>query len=188
MAAYVVPFGEPLKLTAGDRVQWKVNLESFPVSEDWTITYHLRANVPGGIFNIEADDSGSDYEIDIDADETATWPAGKYYWEAYASKSGDRKKVGSGVIEVLPNFSTIETPHDGRTTARMILDSIDAVMKNRATHDQQRYVMQACGRSVDKVPIADLLKFRDYWLTQVLAEESAANGGKGKNVFMRFNL
>jgi hypothetical protein len=61
-------------------------------------------------------------------------------------------------------------------------------MKNRATHDQQRYVMQACGRSVDKVPIADLLKFRDYWLTQVLAEESAANGGKGKNVLFRFNL
>lgn len=184
--AFEIPFEEPVEATAGDRIQWKRTLDDYPISEGWTLVYHLRANLPGGVHNVEAAASGADYEVDIAPEESAQWTPGDYFWEAYVSVSGDRKKIGSGKITIKPDFSQIEIPFDGRTQARRILDSINLVMEGRATHDQQRYVMQAVGRSVDRMTAADLLLFRDYWKKEVLKEEKAANGGKGKNVFIRF--
>lgn len=184
--AFEIPFEEPTEITAGDRVQWKRTLTDYPISEGWELVYHLRANLPDGIQNLTSTASGSDYEIDVAATETREWTPGLYFWEAYVSLSGDRKKIDSGQILVSPDFSQIDTPHDGRTQARRILDAINLVMEGRATHDQQRYVMQAVGRSVDRMPIADLLRFRDYWKNEVRKEETAANGGKGKNIFIRF--
>lgn len=185
--AFEIPFEEPTKFAAGDRVQWKRALTDYPISEGWTLTYYLRGKFQHDPLDIEASTSGSDYSVDLSPDTTAQYVPGIYHWQAFVSKSGDRKPIGSGTIEVTPDFSQISQPYDGRSHARICLDSILAVIKGRATHDQQRYVMQAVGRSVDKMTVDDLLKLRDDFLAEVKAEEGAANGGKGKNVLIRFN-
>jgi hypothetical protein len=184
--AFEIPFEEPTSVVAGDRIQWKRTIDDYPPAS-WTLTYHLRANLPNAIVNLTATASGTDHYVDVSPDDSALWAAGDYFWEAYVTASGDRKKIGSGKIQVTPNFAGIDIPFDGRTQARKILDAINLVMKGRATHDQQRYVMQAVGRSVDRVPLADLLKFRDYWANEVRKEELASSGGRGKNVLIRFN-
>lgn len=185
--AYDIPYDEPTIFAAGDRVEWKRNFASYPISEGWSLTYYLRANLAGGQIDITATTSGNDFLVDLAPTTTANYTAGTYFWQAFVSKSGDRKPVDSGRIDILENPIDITQPKDGRTHARRVLDSINAVLEGRATHDQQRYVLQAVGRSVDKMPIKELLAFRDYYLTEVQAEEAAAAGGKNRNVFVSFN-
>lgn len=185
--AHEIPTTEPSEIVVGDRLQFTRSLADYPAtSESWSLTYYLRANLPGGQINITATATADDFSIDESPDTTAGWTPGKYTWEAYVSKTGSRYKVGAGAIELKPNFAEITEPFDGRTHARRTLDSINDVIEGRATTDVQRYVMQAVGRSIDKMPIADLLKFRDYYLSEVRKEEAAATGGRGKNIFIRF--
>jgi hypothetical protein len=190
--AFAIPSTEPKRLIAGDRAQWKrTDLADFPAGT-WTLTYYLRGNFAGGQIEIVASADGLDFEVDEAPDTTAAYTPGAYYWSAYVSQAGDRKYVGGGRIEIAPNPVDVISPTDGRSHYRRTLDSIEAVIEKRATTDQQRYVFQAVGRSVDRMPIADLLKFRDYYAGLVQAEEqqTAIDAGKvsGKNILVRFNL
>lgn len=191
--AFAVPEKEPTKIYAGDRLQWRrTDLADFPADE-WTLTYYFTANVAGGNFTIEASADGEDFEVDVAPSETGAYTPSVYYWSAFVSQSTtDRKLVGQGRIEILPDPSTVQGPVDGRSHNRRTLDSILAVIEKRATTDQQRYVFQAVGRSVDRMPIDDLLKFRDYYANLVKQEEQQAaidrGEGSGKNIFIRFNL
>lgn len=189
--AITIPTIEPAEITVGDRVQWTKTLPDFPAtSEGWTLTYYLRANVPGGTIDIVASASVNDYSVDVAPAVSALWTPAVYFWESYVSKSGDRKKAGEGRIELLPNFSAIELPYDGRSHARRCLESIEAVIEGRATRDDLKYAFSAVGRSVEKMPTADLIMLRDYYLTEVKSEEAKANllatGSTGRNVLIRF--
>lgn len=186
--AYVIPTEEPEVFAAGDRVQWERRLSDYPASDGWTsLKYYLRGNFAHDTLVITATASGNLYSVDLSPTVTDAYTPGDYVWQAYVEKSGDRKPIGTGRMTVLTNPATQPTmqPFDGRTHARKCLEAIEAVLENRATHDQQRYVLQAVGRSVDKMSIADVLKLRDYYLTEVQAEEAVNNPGK-KNIFVRF--
>ena len=189
--AFVIPEIEPADVQAGDRLQWtRKNLADFPATE-WTLTYYLRSDKPGGQLDIVATADGSYFSVDVAPSETAGWTAGTYYWSAFVSKSGDRKLVGQGRMVVSEDPSAIVLPVDKRSHARRTLEAIEAVIERRATTDQQRYVFQAVGRSVDKMPIADVLKFRDYYVGLVRQEEEkeriARGEASGRNVLIRFN-
>lgn len=183
--AYEIQFDEPTSFAAGDRVQWKRTLTEFPITEGWVLKYYLRCNFQHDPITITATTSGTDYSVDLTPDETDTYPPGIYYWQAFVEKSGDRKPVDDGRFVIGANFATLSQPHDGRSHARRCLESIEAVLEGRATRDDQRYVLQAVGRSVDKMPIKDLLAFRDYYLTEVRAEEADLKPNK-KNILIRF--
>lgn len=190
--AFTIPEIEPLIIVAGDRLQWKrTDLDDFPAST-WTLTYYFRSNAPGGQIDIAATADGDNFEVDVTPDASALYTPGVYYWSAYVSQSGDRKLVGHGRLEITINPSDVTIPTDGRSHARRTLEALEAVIEKRATTDQQRYVLQAVGRSVDRMPIADVLKFRDYYVGLVRVEDQAASiargEGSGRNIFVRFNL
>ena len=185
--AYTILFEEPESFAAGDRVQWKRNFSDYPISEGWSLTYYLRGNFAHTPIDITATTSGADFLIDLSPTTTADYTPGTYTWQAFVSKSGDRKPVGTGRIVIDPSLSDVTTPFDGRSHARKCLEAIEAVLEGRSTHDQQRYVLQAVGRSVDKMPIKDVLALRDYYQTEVQKEEAAATGGKNRNIFVSFN-
>jgi len=189
--AFSIPEIEPQRVYAGDRLQWTRDFSDFPADE-WTLTYYLRSDKAGGQIDIVATADGDEFSVDVSPDTSAAYVPSTYYWSAFVSSASDRKLVAQGRMEVVQNPSDIYDPTDGRSHARRTLDSINAVIERRATSDQQRYVFQAVGRSVDKMPIKDLLDFRDYYAALVSQEEQAeaiARGeGTGKNVFVRFNL
>lgn len=186
--AFEIPFKEPAGFSVGERVQWKRTLSDFPVSEDWTLRYYLRGNFAHEPITIAAATSGTDYLIDLATTDTEVYTPGDYFWQAFVEKTGYRMPVASGRLTITPDLSTIPTnqPYDGRSHARICLEAIEAVLEGRSTHDQQRYVLQAVGRSVDKMPIKDVLALRDYYLGEVQREESAGTSKK-KNVFIHFN-
>ncbi len=169
--AFEIPFVEPECFSAGDRVQWFRTLADFPISEGWVLTYYLRGNFAHAPLDITATTSGTDYSVDLTPEETAEYTPGVYYWQAFVSVSGDRKLIGSGKFTVLRNPSDITEPFDGRTHARRCLDSIEALLENKATRDEVRYVIQATGLSVDKLTPKQLTEFRDYYLVEVRREE-----------------
>lgn len=185
--AVEIPFVEPAGFSVGERVQWKRTLADFPISEGWTLKYYLRGNFAHEPIALTATTDGTDYLIDISTDETSAYPAGVYFWSAFVEKTGYRMPVNTGRFVVTPDISAIPTnqPYDGRSHARRCLEAIEAVLEGRSTHDQQRYVFQAVGRSVDKMPIKDVLALRDYYLTEVQAED-AQNNSRKKNIFIRF--
>lgn len=189
--AYTIPEIEPLEAFAGDRWQWKrTNLSEFPADE-WTLTYYLRSSDAGGQIDIAATADGDNYSIDVPTTTTEAFTPGTYFWSAFVTQSGDRKLIAQGRLVIKPNPVDITQPVDGRSHARRTLDAINAVIERRATTDQQRYVFQAVGRSVDRMPISDLLKFRDYYAGLVATEEAreaiARGEATGKNILIRFN-
>jgi hypothetical protein len=64
-----------------------------------------------------------------------------------------------------------------RDRSRPALDAIEARLENRATIDQERYRIN--NRELYRMPIAELLKFRDQYRAEVQREEIAARGGNG---------
>jgi hypothetical protein len=184
--AYVIRYEEPTGFAVGDRVEWKRILADYPVSESWTLKYYLRGNFAEGRIDITATTSGTEYLVDISPTVSAEYTPGIYYWQSFVEIAGtDRKPIGSGRFIITPDISDITEPVDGRSHARRCLDSINAVMENRATRDDQSYAMQAVGRSVTKMPIKDLMAFRDYYLTEVNREEAALKPNR-KNIYVRF--
>lgn len=188
--AFTIPEIEPESIVAGDRSQWKrTDLSDFPATE-WTLTYYLRSNLAGGQIDIAASADGSNYSVDVSPTVSSGYVPGVYYWSAFVSKTGDRKLVAQGRLTVKPNPTDIYQPVDGRSHARRVLEAIEAVIERRATTDQQRYVFQAVGRSVDRMPIADLLKFRDQYADEVRCEDQKAaiarGESNGRNVLIRF--
>lgn len=189
--AFTIPEIEPQEIQAGDRIQWKrTNLDDFP-ADSWTLTYYLRSDQPGSAIDIVATADSLNFEVDVAPSESAAYTPATYYWTAFVSKSGDRKLVASGRLVIKEDPSQIALPVDGRSHARRTLEALEAVIERRATSDQQRYAFSAVGRSVDKMPIADVLKFRDYYLSIVKQEdarEKVARGeSTGKNVFIKFS-
>lgn len=176
-----IPTTEPQSFTAGDLVQWaRTDLtDDYPASE-YTLTYYLVKTS----YQIEiiATADGDEFAISIPTTTTADYNPGQYSWNAYASKTGERFKVDSGTMEVLVNFATQTSGYDDRTTAKTILDAIDAVLEGRATKDQESYAIE--GRSLSRTSIADLLLFRDKFKQIYDKEKQAediANGLSSRN-------
>lgn len=178
---FTVPTNEPDQLRAGDSWQWdRQDLTDYPATS-WTLKYAFK----NAAAHIEATASadGSNYSVRITAVTTLAYTAGKYHWVAYvetgAGASIERHQVDEGWLEVLPAFAQASPAAlDDRTHARKTLEAIEAVIESRATVDQMKYTIGS--RSLDRMPIADLLKFRDYYRAQVRSETLANDAANGK--------
>lgn len=188
--AFDIPQIEPREAVCGDRFQWTRSFDDFSAAE-WTLTYRLLGKKAGSTIDITAVASGGDFSIDVAPEVTAEYTDDVYYWSAFASKTGDRKLVAQGRMVLKPDpAGEFAEGKDGRSHARKVLEAIEAVIERRSLTDIQRYTLQAVGRNVDRSPISDLLKLRDYYVGLVKAEEAqeAINRGEsnGDLVLARF--
>ncbi|MBT9175411.1 MAG: hypothetical protein DDT22_01087 [candidate division WS2 bacterium] len=177
---------EPTVLTAGDTWRWdRTDLSDYPASA-WTLTYFLlRA---GRQITITATAVGNFFRVSIPAATTATYPAGIYRWHAYVSRGTERFKVDEGTLEIQLNYAAQTAGFDTRSEVKKILDAIEAALLGRATADQMSYSIG--GRSISKIPIAELITFRDKFKIEYQKEidvEKIRNGlGTGKKIHVRF--
>ena len=88
---------------------------------------------------------------------------------------------------MLPDLATKSTGYDARTHARIVLDAIEAVIENRASKDQERYMI--AGRELWRTPIPMLLKLRQTYRAEVkaqaLAEKIQSGTGVGGRIQFR---
>lgn len=98
---------------------------------------------------------------------TGTAPvSGKYRYTCYGTDSNAAKHlIEVGDITVLPDPASIAVGADLQSHEEKVLAAIEAVIEKRATLDQQAYSLN--GRTLQRTPIADLLKLRDYYRAAV---------------------
>lgn len=176
---------EPTELVAGDRWLWeRQDLDDYPAST-WTLSYALVKD--GTRIQITGAASGAYHRIDVAASTTAGYTAGSYRWQAYVTSGSDRRLVGQGELELLPDFATQSSGYDGRSHARIVLDAIEAVIEGRATKDQEEYSIG--GRSLKRTPIGDLLKLRDRYRAEAhsegVADRLASGIGGARRLMVR---
>ncbi|ARV17484.1 hypothetical protein AEP_00524 [Curvibacter sp. AEP1-3] len=178
------PTTEPDVLIAGDTAKWLKTLAEYPATEGWELSYVL-INGTSKI-TVIGTASGSDHLITVAATTTADWVPGDYTWRARVSKSGEVYTVGSGTFKVQSSFSAATL--DARTHARRVLANIEAYLEDGANLTAANYTI--AGRSLQRIPMAELLALRDRYRAEV-ARETAANliargMGDPRRVFVRF--
>ena len=182
-----IPLNEPKELRAGDTWAWRrEDLSDFP-APTWTLTYQLKREALGGNASIVAASSGVNHAVSVAKAVTAAYASGSWQWQAYADDGTSRYMVDSGTINVLPDFA-VAGNLDNRSHVKKTLDAIEAVIEGRASSDQQQYSIE--GRSLTRIPIEELLVFRDKYKREYNMEiqaEAFRNGLGGKNrIVVRF--
>ncbi len=175
---------EPTSVIAGDTVKWTKSLPDYPASDGWSLAYTF-INAAGK-FPVAASADGDDYAVSVPPATTTGWIAGDYDWRAQVSKAGEVFTVATGRTTVKPSFGAATL--DGRSTARKMLDAVEAVLENRASSEVAEY--QINGRQLKYTSIPDLLKLRDRLRADVRREENVLRAAQGlppsTRVFVRF--
>ena len=183
--AHDIATTEPLTVTAGDLVTWTKSFDEYPTADGWVLSYALTNSA--GKISITGTTSGSLHLISVAAATTASWSAGSYLMQGYATKGSERYIVFSGNIIVAPNLAA-QTTYDGRSHARKCLDAIEAVLESRAGKEVQTW--SGLEQSFSLIPNSELIKLRDRYLVEYQAEQAASNIARGlgnkRNVFVRF--
>ena len=172
----------PSKITAGITLDVDVALTAYPAT-DWTLTAYIKG--PQAI-TLTAVKTGSLHTFSATAAVTATWTAGDYWYSIRATDGTDIVEIESSTLAIGDDLGASLTSYDGRKHAERVLEAIEAVIEGRATSDQQSYKIN--NREIVRIPIADLLRWRDKYRAEVSMIKSAATlgGGLGQRVNVRF--
>ena len=167
----------PEKLRAGSTLKVEVGYSDFP-APDWVATLILvRTNNKQ---TVVATANGSDHRFLASAATTAGWETGQFTWVVEVTGTVDSVSethvAAQGTMEVLVDFAAGGN-YDARTTAKKTLEAIEAVIENRGSQDQLSYSI--AGRSLSKMPITDLLMFRDRYKAMVNLEERQERRNRG---------
>ena len=183
---------EPNTLVLGDYWSWKRDdlATDYPVGT-YALTYEFHSDSGGGgtkkftLTAVEADDT---YYIESASSTTTGYAVGDYVWEAYITKtsSSNRIMVDSGRTSITENLAN--TNADLRSHAKKVLDALQAVIENRSTMDQSS--MSIAGRSLSRMSVDELLKFRDRYKAEYLKEIKLARirnkQGSGNTIKVTF--
>lgn len=157
-------------IKAGFPLKIGVTLTAFPAPE-WSLLLIMRG--PGKI-DLASVADGASHRIEVSAVETSAWAAGFYWYELRAQSADDVQLVEEGRTTVTPDLAAADASFDGRSHAEKVLASIEAVIENRATIDQQSY--QINNRQLTRTPLADLLKLRAQYQAIVRSANAKKRG------------
>lgn len=181
---------EPEKIVAGDRLIFKrTDLHTDYANDSYTLKYSARLEGTGSTeIEITATASDDDYLVQVNSLTTTSYVAGHYHWQAYITRNSDSQRltIDSGTWEVVANRDAATT--DPRSHARIMVEKIESILEGRAGADVSSYSIN--GRSITKIPIQELMQFRDQYRAEYVKEqrkERAKNSvGTGGTVLVRF--
>jgi len=163
----------PSEITAGLTLSVPLELPDYPAAS-WTVTAHLRgpavidltAAVVDGVLGLRAAPAV-----------TGAWTPGSYWIALRATDGVDVVELGSGQVRIRPDLVSAGAEYDGRTHAKKVLASIEAVIEGRATIDQESYRIN--NRELRRTPLADLRRMRLQYIGDVKREREAAGDRRG---------
>jgi len=159
------PTQEPDLLVVGDRWMWRrPDLVADYPTADYALTYEFHEDSGGGgshKFTITATETSTDYIVEIASATTASYTAGEYNWYAFITRSSDSQRIAVDEGHTKLELDFANTNADNRSHAKKVLDAIQAVLENRASQDQMSYSI--AGRSLSRMSIDDLMRFRDRY-------------------------
>lgn len=177
------PSQVPAVLQKGDFWAWKKpNLSTDYPLASYSLKYkfYLIDGSTASNFTIDATESNNEYIISTSS--TTSQTAGDYRWDAIIKRTSDNVEL---IIE--DGYSTI-LDNAVRSHAKIVFDSICAVIENRASIDQSS--MSIAGRSLSRMSIDELLTFKDRykseWLKEVKMARIKNNQGSGNTIKVNF--
>lgn len=175
------PTTEPLEIVVGDFIQWKrTDLGADYPNDQYTATYVARIT-GGGASEIQLTGtaSGDDYLFTVDSATSTDFSAGYYHWQLEIVRDSDSERlvIERGTFTAIVDLDVNAT--DPRTHAEVMVDKIEAVLENRADSDVANYSIQ--GRSLVKLSIDELLKWRDYYRSELAMEKRKERVRRGKS-------
>jgi hypothetical protein len=136
---------------------------------------------------ITATADNSDYLFTFTSTATANYHVGEWAFIVTVTDGTNRVTVDEGTFKVLQDIPT-DSSTDTRSHARIVLDKIETLLEGKADADVQNYSIN--NRSLTKMSVDELLKWRDYYKAEVLREkriERAKSGqGSGNRVLVSF--
>jgi hypothetical protein len=142
----------PNKITAGNSVSWSVSLPGYLASSGWVLTYTL-VNA-GAKIEITASADGDNHLVEVPIADSVNYLPGKYFYQTNVSNGTERYSVGSGQVEILPDFATKAT-HDNRDWLDIAIDALEASIAGRASKTQ--LLQSITGVQIQHMPIAEQL-------------------------------
>ena len=185
--AATVPTTEPTQITRGTTVRWTRSLADYLASDGWTLNYALRGPSSDDVIctATQTDLHLAELAATLAAGSsaspcTARLEPGRYYWQSYAASGLQRFAIGAGEFDVVDSLFTRPTTgrtYDGRSTARRIVDAIDAILSGTANLAEASISVD--GRSLSNRPLTELLTVRDKFARIVEQERKAAAVANG---------
>lgn len=162
-----IPTTEPVTIQAGDTLSWSKSLTDYPADNGWTLSYRLINELTKHDISTAA--SGSDHLVSTLASITASYSPGKYTLLSWVTKGAERYSLPSKQAEVLPNLAIWNGGYDSRSTAKQVLDLLDAAM---VSHGKNAWVQEyeIAGRSMKFKSASEFLSYRSKIQAEVNRE------------------
>lgn len=179
--AVTIPTVVPKTFTAGETVKFNITDPDYPASAGTLSFFWTNADDAFGDTTSTAD--GDTFNIVVTAALSGAITAGTYSYQGrYTSNVGSEETIiRAGTTVVNPEFTTAQ--FDNRTTAKKMLDAIDATILLLTA--QTNVAMSIQGRSQQSQALSEAFATRDKLKAEVRAEqvaESIANGMGNPNV------
>lgn len=161
--------GVPGSLIAGDSWAWRADgLAAVYPAPDYSLAYHLAPRCGGAAIVAEAVRDAAGLRVSVAADASGRIAPGAWVWSLKVTRASTSEVVtiAAGAVTICPNPAS---GADTRSQARRLLDAINAVLEKRAGKDVESYAIE--GRSLTKIPFAELRLTRARLLREVAAEE-----------------
>lgn len=189
-----IPLIEPTEITAKTTVKWEKDLSDHYPASTWTLKYYFRLENGTGAGNDALDKTAAQDTDDLDifavtlsSTDTAK-TVGRWVWQAYVEKSGERYRVDAGSFELKQNLLDVTATYDGRSHAKTMLDAIESVLEGRAAYSDLE--LDHHGRRVRSMTHKELIEARDYYRARYAeeqAKEKRDNGqATGRRILTRF--
>ena len=156
----------PDQLLAGDTWEWSREYSDYPAPTWSGVYYFERADAN---FSANATASGSSFAVTVPAATTAAYRAGRYRWRLLVTNGSTRKMAAEGWVDVLPDPAAAGNV-DHRTTARVMLDNIEAYLRDPTNLVMANWSIG--GRALSRWSRADLIAERERLQAEVRREET----------------
>jgi hypothetical protein len=181
---------EPEEIVPGDYLLWRrIDLGSDYPPTSYTATYVAR--IAGGAsteVQVTGTNYNGDYLFTVTSATSASFNVGNYHWQLEIVRNSDNNRivVDRGEFRVVADLDV--NGSDPRSHAQIMVEKIEAVLQGRADGDVASYSIN--GRSLTKLPLADLMMWRDRYKAEYLRElrkDRVRRGiGTGANILVRF--
>ena len=186
-----IPEKEPISFYKGETVVWKrTDIGADYAPSSYSMVWEASLESDGSTrFSATVTESGTDYTFTLDNSSTASYTAGDYVWFLKVLQTSDSETlvIDSGKITVKDNY--FATTGDTRSHAKVMVDKLESLLEGKADADVSSYAI--AGRSLNKLTVEEMLKWRDYYKAEYQREiqefRIGNNEGSGSIVKVRFD-
>lgn len=169
-------------LIVGDQWAWKREdiVTDYPTA-DYTLTYSMRllssAATEIALDSTYITESATAYTVIVPSAVTVNLTKGDYSYQEYITNgSSQRISINEGFITIEANLDADTS--DPRSHARVVLDSLEAMLENRANIDQSS--MSIAGRSLSRMTPQEIRDWYEFYRYRVSLEKKKDRISKGE--------